>query len=556
MLNILVVDDLELNRRLLTVMLEQQGYRVFTADNGLNALKLLEENKIDIVLLDVIMPVMDGFETASIIKKRFSQVYLPIIFITSLEDEASFERCLAVGGDDFLQKPFQEVILNAKIKAHSRIRNLSQKAHDQNLQLEYHQNQVEREHEIVEHIFNNALENQQAFPAHLDFHLSPAAMFNGDMFLVAQSPIGSLYCMLGDFTGHGLAAAVGALPASRVFYTMVSKGMSVSDIAAEINTVLGNLLPGHMFCAATILELSKSGRSVSAWLGGLPDIYVINEKGNIARTLESQHMALGILEPEEFERGLIHIEVEPSSRIVMATDGIIETTNLNDEYFGEQRFKKVLASKSYISTEQIIERVNRFARGNQQQDDLSLVLLNCLPVPSPEQTYEQFSPLPFHISMSLNAKQIKSTDPVLEVIELLSKIGGLNDHRANIFLMLSEAYNNALDHGVLGLDSEIKNQEDGFLIYYQQREEALASLSEALIIIDIQYSPETLELDFTICDSGNGFSKTGQSQQNLVREHGRGLCLLSEIASKVSFNSAGNQVEINYKLTASKASSH
>ena len=69
MLNILVVDDLELNRRLLTVMLEQQGYRVFTADNGLNALKLLEENKIDIVLLDVIMPVMDGFETASIIKK-------------------------------------------------------------------------------------------------------------------------------------------------------------------------------------------------------------------------------------------------------------------------------------------------------------------------------------------------------------------------------------------------------------------------------------------------------------------------------------------------------
>ncbi|MFY8282140.1 ATP-binding SpoIIE family protein phosphatase [Pseudoalteromonas sp. SSMSWG5] len=556
MLNILVVDDLELNRRLLTVMLEQQGYRVFTADNGLNALKLLEENKIDIVLLDVIMPVMDGFETASIIKKRFSQVYLPIIFITSLEDEASFERCLAVGGDDFLQKPFQEVILNAKIKAHSRIRNLSQKAHDQNLQLEYHQNQVEREHEIVEHIFNNALENQQAFPAHLDFHLSPAAMFNGDMFLVAQSPIGSLYCMLGDFTGHGLAAAVGALPASRVFYTMVSKGMSVSDIAAEINTVLGNLLPGHMFCAATILELSKSGRSASAWLGGLPDIYVINEKGNITRTLESQHMALGILEPEEFERGLIHIEVEPSSRIVMATDGIIETTNLNDEYFGEQRFKKVLASKSYISTEQIIERVNRFARGNQQQDDLSLVLLNCLPVPSPEQTYEQFSPLPFHISMSLNAKQIKSTDPVLEVIELLSKIGGLNDHRANIFLMLSEAYNNALDHGVLGLDSEIKNQEDGFLIYYQQREEALASLSEALIIIDIQYSPETLELDFTICDSGNGFSKTGQSQQNLVREHGRGLCLLSEIASKVSFNSAGNQVEINYKLTASKASSH
>ena len=142
MLNILVVDDLALNRRLLTVMLEQQGYRVYTAENGLVALNLLEEHTIDIVLLDVIMPVMDGFETAAIIKERFSQVYLPIIFITSLEDEASFERCLSVGGDDFLHKPFQEVILNAKIKAHSRIRNLSQKAREQNLQLEYHQNQA------------------------------------------------------------------------------------------------------------------------------------------------------------------------------------------------------------------------------------------------------------------------------------------------------------------------------------------------------------------------------------------------------------------------------
>ncbi|TMP37698.1 fused response regulator/phosphatase, partial [Pseudoalteromonas sp. S1650] len=79
--------------------------------------------------------------------------------------------------DDFLQKTFQEVILIAKIKSHSRIRNLSQKAREQNLQLEYDQNQVEREHEIVELIFNNSLETQQSFPSHLDFHLSPSAMF-------------------------------------------------------------------------------------------------------------------------------------------------------------------------------------------------------------------------------------------------------------------------------------------------------------------------------------------------------------------------------------------
>ena len=92
MLNILVVDDLALNRRLLTVMLEHQGYQVHTAENGHVALQILEKHTIDIVLLDVVMPVMDGFETAAIIKERFSQVYLPIIFITSLENEESFEK--------------------------------------------------------------------------------------------------------------------------------------------------------------------------------------------------------------------------------------------------------------------------------------------------------------------------------------------------------------------------------------------------------------------------------------------------------------------------------
>ncbi|MFM9470047.1 SpoIIE family protein phosphatase, partial [Streptomyces scabiei] len=76
-----------------------------------------------------------------------------------------------------------------------------------------------------------------------------------------------------------------------------------------------------MFCAATIIELSSSGKSISAWLGGLPDAYVIDQQGKVLKTLESQHMALGILDADEFERELIHFEVDNSTRIVLATDG-------------------------------------------------------------------------------------------------------------------------------------------------------------------------------------------------------------------------------------------
>ena len=93
MTNVLIVDDQALNRILLSKMLEQEGYNIFMAYNGLEALKVLEKEPIDIVLLDVLMPVMDGFETAQKIKKYYNEVYLPIIFITSLDDQASFEHC-------------------------------------------------------------------------------------------------------------------------------------------------------------------------------------------------------------------------------------------------------------------------------------------------------------------------------------------------------------------------------------------------------------------------------------------------------------------------------
>ena len=124
-MKVLVVDDQELNRTLLQFLLEEDGYEVSIATNGREAIECFDEVSPDLVLLDVVMPVMDGFATAPIIKKKAGELYLPIIFITALDDQASLKRCLEVGGDDFLNKPFDKVILSAKIRAHARIRALS-----------------------------------------------------------------------------------------------------------------------------------------------------------------------------------------------------------------------------------------------------------------------------------------------------------------------------------------------------------------------------------------------------------------------------------------------
>jgi len=171
-----------------------------------------------------------------------------------------------------------------------------------------------------------------------------------------------------------------------------------------------------------------------------------------------------------------------------------------------------------------------------------------LPLTPEPEAKEAYSNLAFNFSLSLNAQQIKCTDPVYDVVNVLSSVEGLRSHRSNIFLLLSEAYNNALDHGVLGLDSDIKKQDDGFFKYYELREQALSKMKEAMIIIDMRYCPDTLCLYFIICDSGRGFSSDSSTRTELNAEFGRGLSLLEEVAEKVTYNASGNQVEMCYKL--------
>ena len=133
------------------------------------------------------------------------------MFITSLDDEQSLVKCLESGGDDFISKPFEKIILHAKVKAHERTRQLSLEIQDKNRSLTYFQLEVERNHRIVEHIFDNAIGQNSLAVDYFDFYTQPEAQFNGDLFLCEQSPSGGVYVFIGDFTGHGLASAIGAI---------------------------------------------------------------------------------------------------------------------------------------------------------------------------------------------------------------------------------------------------------------------------------------------------------------------------------------------------------
>jgi two-component system, cell cycle response regulator len=114
---ILVVDDERLNRMILRRALEAEGHVVIEAENGRQALVRLSEGPLDVVLLDLIMPELDGYGTLEAIKADPELGHVPVIIISGVEEIASVVRCIEAGATDYLPKPFQPAILRARVEA-------------------------------------------------------------------------------------------------------------------------------------------------------------------------------------------------------------------------------------------------------------------------------------------------------------------------------------------------------------------------------------------------------------------------------------------------------
>lgn len=121
-LSILVVDDFQQNREYLTDILDEAGYRIYEADSGEAALTTAVDNLVDMVLLDIRMPGMDGYEVCQRLKEKRKLSNVPIIFVTALDDSADKLRAFAAGGVDYVTKPFDPDEVLARVNAHLKIR--------------------------------------------------------------------------------------------------------------------------------------------------------------------------------------------------------------------------------------------------------------------------------------------------------------------------------------------------------------------------------------------------------------------------------------------------
>ena len=251
----LVVDDEAVNRIILTALLQQSGFEVIEAENGRQAVQLQQQHKIDIIFMDVMMPEMDGITATMIIKANCKNIFIPIIFLTAMSESSDIAKCIEAGGDDVLSKPYDANILEAKIIAQERLRDLHRNLSKLHASLD-------REHEMAHHIHEYIFTRRNAHVPTLKYYSRSAARFSGDALFTAYSPNQELYVMLSDFTGHGLPAALAAMPVSDIFHNRASKGYSARYILNECNKHLCEMLPANMFMAVQFAVISPDSSTV------------------------------------------------------------------------------------------------------------------------------------------------------------------------------------------------------------------------------------------------------------------------------------------------------
>jgi CheY-like chemotaxis protein len=549
---ILVVDDIAVNRALLRRMLEPSGYTVIEAGDGAVAMDVFREQDPDLILMDINMPGVNGHQATETIKQMAGGDHVPVIFVTALKTEASLSEALACGGDDFISKPVNMQVLESKVLAHLRIRYLNRQLKEKNAVLEKHNSQLERQQELIDYFFENALQQSFLDPAYIKHHISPVAAFNGDLLLLERGPNGGLYVLLGDFTGHGLSAAMGTLPVAQVFFKMARKGLPISDIAREMNHHLVTLMPVDMFFSATLLELDKPGTLLSVWAGGMPDAYLLGSGGELKYTLRSRHMPMGILADDAFSSELESFSVSSSDRVYLGSDGVIEASSESGEMFGEQRLLNALCGDAAGRFDDVLDALRHFRGEKDQEDDITFLEVACKAVPAPAQggkAVQQARIPPFRISVTLSAEEIRTLDPVVQFTGMLASQPGLAEHRSVLHTLLAEMYSNALEHGLLGLDSSAKTDEEQFVSYYQRREEALRKLEQGCIMFDIAFERESRggRLKIRVTNSGAGFAPAA-SEKNTGLLYGRGMQILSALCESVSYSNEGRTLEAVYRV--------
>ena len=377
---VVVVDDDVTNLKMAGRILSKHNMRVTALKSGMALIEYIKSNTPDLILLDIMMPGLDGFETLSRLQSQMDESEkIPVIFLTADENQESETRGLALGAMDFINKPFVPDVLVLRVR--------------HTIELVRLQRNLERENERIRSELAMASRIQAAmlpgifpaFPERKEFDIyasmDPVRRVGGDFYDFFFIDHERLCLLIADVSDKGIPAALFMMASKIMLAENAKSGKSPAQILQDTNEAVCANNPEGMFVTVWlgILEISTGHLTTSNAGHEYPAL--MHADGRFELLKDRHGLVIGGMPGVRYHD--FDIQMEPGSKIFVYTDGVPEATNSGNELFGTDRLLQALNAHRNESPKQVLQgvrqAVNAFAQDMEQFDDLTMLCLEYMP---------------------------------------------------------------------------------------------------------------------------------------------------------------------------------
>lgn len=550
---VLIVDDESAANDTIKMAIERLGLPIHQTYSCAEAMTRITEGYYDFVILDQVLGDGDGLDVLRYLRRQRYD-HKPFVLIISAKDSEEFiENCFQIGADDYLGKPIRPTLLRLKLKAFLEKRRLRRTFQRNNQSLQRLLVQMEDETRMARFIYDHLRGRYHEEVDGLFWHIQPHSQFSGDMVLSCSGANGHLYGMVADATGHGLAAALTMLPVLGVFHSMVKKGFPLVMIIRELDNKVFEESPDDRFVAAVMFEYDPDLCELEVWNGGMPTAYWV--ENGIQREFVSNALPLGLGGEEHFDGQTSVLKTNQAGFFMAVSDGLVEQRDMNDNFLSISQVREQINTSS---AETVIEHCLEVFKNHLDQptpdDDVSLMVF------SPSRFIRPETPLQIDNRLfdgnALWRYRLCGLALMVEAFlaaaeEVLKRWVISLTTQQRTFTMLSELINNAIDHGCLGLDSNLKTDPEGFAHFFEKREQEMARLNDA-DWVEVRMNLTSGSLIIEVEDSGEGYMHDTSTLLNLDAVAGRGLALCRQLATEIVVTPPGNMTMVSLSLTGNK----
>lgn len=522
---ILIVDDNAENLKVLSRILRSEGYQIAVANNGPKALEVSRKKDIDLILLDIMMPELNGFEVCKRLKAKPRTKDIPVIFISALKDTKKKVKGFKVGGRDYITKPFKSEVVMARVKAQLELNQTKKELEKQNMELEKLYKDLENEFEKARRLHQQFLPNELPKVQGLsyDTFFQPSDKLGGD-FYDAIKLKDQLLIYLADVSGHGLDGSMmniflretvnNYLLYKHQENTTLKPGDLISYVAKQYRI---ESFPAEYFICLLVGVVDIEEMEISFANAGFQFPPIKLSKTGGVSTLSCRGMPISSVVDEDIFSQVYKsncqektVALVKGESIFVTTDGLLEEV-VGEEIYGEERLNKVLA-KNYkypanLITTKIKKDFKEFAGSLSAQDDLTFLTL--------KRDLDIIDQFKRKIKSKLS-EMYKVQEEILEFISPYYQTPSL------ICVGFQEIVINAMEHG---------NKMD----------------PKKEVIIEIEVTKEYIKT--TITDDGAGFdwSLVAEKELNIGNdsidesERGRGIKISNKLYDELWYNEKGNQ---------------